>query len=57
MQRQAVISALKCLYWLAKEEVAHHTKFGSLLELAKSIGCPYTCLSLISQREPNIPHT
>ena len=41
MQRQAVISALKCLYWLAKEEVAHHTKFGSLLELAKSIGCPY----------------
>ena len=23
------------------KEVAHHTKFGSLLELAKSIGCPY----------------
>jgi hypothetical protein len=37
----SVISALKCLYWLVKEEVAHHTKFGSLLELAKSIGCPY----------------
>ena len=32
---QAVISALKCLYWLVKEEVAHHTKhlapFWSLL--------------------------
>ena len=41
MQRMGVISALKCLYWLAKEEVAHHTKFSSLLELAKSIGCPY----------------
>ena len=41
MQRMGVISALKCLYWLVKEEVAHHTKFGSLLELAKSIGCPY----------------
>ena len=41
MQRQGIISALKCLYWLVKEEVAHHTKFSSLLELAKSIGCPY----------------
>ena len=44
MQCMGVISALKCLYWLVKEEVAHHTKFGSLLELAKSIGCP-TCLN------------
>ena len=41
MQRMGVMSALKCLYWLVKEEIAHHTKFGSLLELAKSIGCPY----------------
>ena len=41
MQHQGVISALKCNYWLVKEEIAHHTKFGSLLELAKSIGCPY----------------
>ena len=41
MQRMGVISALKCLYWLAKEKVAHHTKFSSLLELAKSIGYPY----------------
>ena len=35
MQRMGVISTLKCLYWLVKEEVAHHTKFGSLLKLAK----------------------
>ena len=41
MQRMDVISALKCLYWLVKEEVAHQTKFTSILELAKSIGCPY----------------
>ena len=41
MQRQGVISALKCIYWLVKEEIAYHTKFGSLLELVKSIGCPY----------------
>ena len=41
MQHMGVISALKCLYRLVKEEIAHHTKFGSLLELAKSIGCPW----------------
>jgi hypothetical protein len=41
MQRMGVISAFKSLYWLVKE-VAHHTKkCGSLLEQAKSIGCPY----------------
>ena len=27
VQRMGVISALKCLYWLVKEEIAHHTKF------------------------------
>ena len=43
MKRMAVISALKCLYWLVKQEIAHHTKFSSLLELGKSIGCPYIC--------------
>ena len=37
--------ALKYLYWLVKEETAHHTKFSSLLEpmleLGKSLGCSY----------------
>ena len=41
LQRQAVCGSLKCLYWLAKEETAHHTKFSSLLELGKSLGCTY----------------
>ena len=41
LQRQAVKGALKCMYWLAKEEVAHHTKFNSLLELGKFLGCSY----------------
>ena len=41
LKRQAVMGALKCLYWLAKEETAHHTKFSSLLELGKSLGCSY----------------
>ena len=40
-QRQAVRGAFKCLYWLAKQETAHHTKFSSLLELGKSLGCSY----------------
>ena len=29
------------MYWLAKEETAHHTKFSSLLHFAKSLGCTY----------------
>ena len=37
LQRQAVLGAFKCMYWLAKEETAHHTKFISLLQLAKSL--------------------
>lgn len=41
LKRQAIIGALKCLYWLAKEETAHHTKFKSLIDLGKSLGCSY----------------
>ena len=29
------------MYWLAREETAHHTKFSSLLQLPKSLGCSY----------------
>ena len=41
LQQQAVRGALKSVYWLAKQEIAHHTKFGSLIELEKSLGCSY----------------
>ena len=41
LQRQAVRGAFRCMYWLVKEELAHHTKFTSLLELVKSLGCSY----------------
>ena len=41
LQRQAVRGVFKCMYWLAKEETAHHTKFSYLLQLAKSLGCSY----------------
>ena len=41
LERKAFLGALRCLYWLAKEEVAHTTKFKPLLELAISLGCGY----------------
>ena len=39
LQCQAVKGALKCIYWLAKEETAHYTP--SLLKLGKFLGCSY----------------
>ena len=33
--------ALHLLYWLAKEEIAHTTKFNSLKDLAIRLGCDY----------------
>ena len=41
LQRKAVVGALKVVYWLAKEELAHTTKYVSLIDLAKSLGCDY----------------
>ena len=35
---KSISGILKCLNWLCKEEVAHTTKFESLLELGKSLG-------------------
>ena len=32
---------MKIIYWLAKEEVTHTTKYDSLLDLAISLGCNY----------------
>ena len=41
LQRNAVVGAMKIMYWLAKEEVAHTTKYESLLDLAIDLGCNY----------------
>ena len=41
IQRKALIGALHLMYWLAKEEVAHTTKFNSLKDLVISLGCDY----------------
>ena len=40
-RRNAAVGAMKIIYWLAKEEVAHTTKYKSLLDLAISLGCDY----------------
>lgn len=40
LTRKAVIGAMKCLYWLCKEEMPHTTKYEPLLlSLAKCLGC------------------
>ena len=41
LQRKALIGALNLIYWLAKQEVAHTTKFNSLKDLAIQLGCDY----------------
>ena len=41
VQQKALIGTLKMVYWLAKEEVAHTTKFASLMELSINLGVDY----------------
>lgn len=40
-ERRAVIGALKCMYYLAKNELPHTTNFSGLISLAISLGCNY----------------
>ncbi len=40
-QRRAAIGAMKCLYWLAKNEIPHTTKYVPLIKLASNLGCTY----------------
>ena len=40
-ERKALIGALKCMYFLNKQEIAHTTKFLPLCELGKSLGAAY----------------
>ena len=40
-ERKAMKAAMKCLYWLAKQEIPHTTDFVGLLELAQSLGATY----------------
>ena len=49
VQKIALIGALKLMYWLAKEEVAHTTKFSSLKDLAIELGCDYLHGSILAE--------
>ena len=40
-ERKAMKAAMKCLYWLAKQEIPHTTNFVGLLDLVKSLGAIY----------------
>ena len=40
-ERKAMKAAMKCLYWLAKQEILHTTYFVGLLELVQSLGATY----------------
>ncbi|KAK7141431.1 hypothetical protein R3I93_010952 [Phoxinus phoxinus] len=41
LEHEAVIGGFKCLYWLVKNELAHHTNYPKLLSLAELLGCDY----------------
>lgn len=41
LQRQALSESTQILYWLAKNEIAHFTKFESLRRLCNDLGCDY----------------
>ena len=41
INRKALIGALQLMYWLAKEEIAHTTKFSSLMDLSIHLGSDY----------------
>ena len=41
MNRKALLGTLQIMYWLAKEEIAHTTKFSSLMDLSVQLGSDY----------------
>ena len=57
LQRQAVRGAFRCMYWLVKEELAHHAQFTSLLELVKSLDCSYLSELEVGQNAKYTAHS
>ena len=41
VEEKAVCAAISCVYFLAKEEIPHMTKYQPLLELIQHLGMPY----------------
>ncbi|KAK0134769.1 Zinc finger protein 862 [Merluccius polli] len=50
LEHEAIIGGFKCLYWLVKNEIAHHTNYPKLLTLAELLGCDYFEKLKIDQR-------
>ncbi|RXN37536.1 zinc finger protein 862-like [Labeo rohita] len=50
VEHEAIIGGFKCLYWLVKNEKAHHTNYPKLLSLAELLGCDYFKKLKIDQR-------
>ncbi|KAK1903321.1 Zinc finger protein 862 [Dissostichus eleginoides] len=50
MEHEAIIGGFKCLYWLVKNEMAHHTNYPKLLSLAQLLGCDYFEKLKVDQR-------
>ncbi|KAK5925561.1 hypothetical protein CgunFtcFv8_018076 [Champsocephalus gunnari] len=48
MEHEAVIGGFKCLYWLVKNEMGHHTNYPSCL--AQLLGCDYFEKLKVDQR-------
>lgn len=41
VDHEEIIGGFMCLYWLIKNELAHHTNYPKLLSLAEVLGCNY----------------
>ncbi|XP_061750016.1 uncharacterized protein LOC133549001 isoform X13 [Nerophis ophidion] len=50
VEHEAVIGGFKCLYWLIKNGLAHHTNYPKLLSLAELLGCDYFRKLKLDQR-------
>ena len=46
LEHEAVVGAFKCLYWLIKHEIAHHTNHPALLQLANYLATPILTSSM-----------
>ena len=41
IEEQALIGALRCMYFLVHSKIPHTTNFASLMDLCKMMGCEY----------------
>jgi hypothetical protein len=41
VQELAFMGAMRCMYWLVKQDIAYTTKYKSLLSLVRELGCTY----------------